>query len=88
MPTLVPDNIIAAVNALLAPYGETFSQNRPASGGGYLSMKDSAKYLGVSRAFFYRLVAAGKIQRIKLSPGQRGKTVYSKASLDAYVASR
>jgi len=81
----IPKHIIDAVNALLAPYGETYSPSVSTSDG-YLSMKDAAKYLGVSKAYFYRLVTKGTIPKIKLTPGVRGKAVYSKASLDSYIA--
>ena len=82
----IPPDVLNLVNTLLAPYGESYTPG--ASSSGYLSMGDAAAYLGVSKSFFYRLVAAGKIPSVKLTPGQRGKVVYAKSALDAYVASR
>lgn len=80
----VPKHIVEAVNALLAPYGEVYTPDKKSEG--YLSMKEAVKYLGVSKSYFYRLTTQGIIPRIKLGQGQRGKVVYSKASLDAYIA--
>ena len=82
----IPKHILETINTLLAPSGVSYDPDESSSG--YLSMKDAAAYLGVSKSFFYRLVASGKIASIKLTPGQRGKVVYAKSALDAYIASR
>ena len=82
----VPDNIVTAVNALLAPYGESYTPGAPSSG--YLSPKDAAAYLGVSKSYFYRLVAQKELELVKLTPGQRGKAVIARATLDAFVAAK
>ena len=81
----VPDHILSAVNALLKPYGETFS---PGQSNGCLSAKDAAAYLGVSKQYLYRLIAAGNVERVKLTPGKTGKAVIPRASLDAFLQSR
>lgn len=82
----IPKPILEAVNALLAPYGETYVPGGKTDG--YLSIKDAAKYLGISKPMLYKLVKAGRIERIKLGEGVQGKAVISRQSLDAYVASR
>ena len=83
----VPPEIIAAVNNILAPYGETYTPGGASSG--FLSPKDAAVYLGVSRSFFFwRLVSSGTLKLVQLTPGSRGKRVISRAALDAYVESR
>ena len=82
----IPDNILAAVNALLAPYGESYTPGGKTDG--YLSIKDAAKYLGISKPMLYKLVKQGSIERIKLGDGIQGKAVISRQSLDAYIASR
>lgn len=85
MDSKLPEHIVAAINALLAPYGVQFSPER---GPGYLSAKDAAAYLGVSRAFFYEVVQSGRLHVIKLTPGKRnGKAVYAIAELEEYVTS-
>lgn len=82
----VPPHIVEACNALLAPYGESYSPSAQSSG--YLSPKDAAAYLGVSKAYFYRLVAQKKLELVKLTPGQRGKAVIARSTLDAFVAAK
>jgi len=85
----IPDNIVAAVNALLQPYGATFEQpSANGTTGGFLSMKDAAKYIGASRPFLYRHIAAGDIKVHKLDPRRNGKVVVAKAELDRFVLSR
>ena len=82
----IPSEIVAAVNSILAPYGESYTPG--ASSSGYVSAKDAAAYLGVSKAYFYRLVKEGKLELVKLTPGHRGKAVISRAALDAFVETR
>jgi len=86
MKTTVPDNIVAAVNSLLEPYGEQYT---PALGftsnSGYLSTKDAIKYLGVSKSFFWRLVYEGKLKTIKLTDYRNGKSIIMRSALDEYV---
>lgn len=85
----IPDNIIAAVNALLAPYGQNFSQPVAATtGGGYLSMKDAAKYAGVSRPTLYRLIVSGQIKQIKLGNTRNAKVVIARDEIDRFMQSR
>lgn len=81
----IPDHILAAVNGLLAPYGETFT---PGQSAGCLSAKNAAAYLGVSKQYLYRLIASGDIERVKLTPGRQGKAVIPVASLNAFLQSR
>lgn len=82
----VPPHIVEACNALLAPYGESYTPSAQSSG--YLSPKDAAAYLGVSRSFFWRLVQAGDLTLIEVTPGARGKRVIARSALDAFIASR
>ena len=86
MATPIPEHVVAAVNTLLAPYGESYTPG--ASSSGYVSAKDAAAYLGVSKAYFYRLVKEGKLELVKLTPCHRGKAVISRAALDAFVKSK
>ena len=88
----IPDNIITAVNALLEPYGMKFSPTMqepepPKQTGGFLSMKDAAKYIGVSRAGLYRRVTAGEIPVHKLGERRNCRVVIARADLDEFVLS-
>jgi len=84
----IPDNILAAVNALLAPYGQTFNQPAVSTGGGYLSMKDAAKYAGVSRPTLYRLISSGAIKQIKLGSTRNSKVVVPRDEIDRFMQSK
>jgi len=81
----IPDSILAAINTMLAPYGETFT---PGQSAGCLSAKNAAAYLGVSKQYLYRLIASGDIERVKLTPGKQGKAVIPIASLQAFIESK
>lgn len=85
----VPDHIVTAVNALLAPYGETYVPGeRSETTAGYKSGGDACRYLGVSKSTLYKLIVAGAIHPIKLNKGARnGKVVFAVADLEAYIAS-
>lgn len=84
----IPDNILAAVNAILAPYGETYTQTpAPVVTGGFLSTKDAAKYIGLSRAGLYRKITAGEIPVHKLGEHRNCRVVIARADLDAFVLS-
>ena len=84
----VPNEIIAAVNSLLAPYGESYtprSESAPASG--YKSAKDAAAYLGVSKSSLYKAVRQGRIHPIKLNKAAKnGKAVFAVSDLEAYIS--
>jgi len=85
----IPDNIIMAVNALLEPYGMRFDPAQktpePPKNGGFLSMKDAAKYVGLSRSGLYRKVAEGVIPAHKLGEHRNCRVVIARADLDEFV---
>lgn len=90
MKTDIPENILSAVNALLAPYGEKFvpGGGKPASTGGCLCTRDAAAYLGVSRSTLWRLAKRGSVHPIKLNKAApNGLLVFARADLDEYLAS-
>lgn len=84
----VPTEIIAAVNSLLAPYGESYTprSEAPASAG-YKSAKDAAAYIGVSKSSLYKAVRQGKLRPIKLNKAAKnGKAVFAVADLESYIS--
>ena len=86
----VPREIIQAVNALLAPYGESYSPaaKRTAQVSGYKSTYEACRYLGISKSALYKLIAEDRIHPIKLNKSARnGKVVFETAELEAYIAS-
>ena len=89
---IIPDNILTAVNTRLEPYGMRFDpeapkQEQPKQTGGFLSTKDAAKYIGLSRAGLYRKVAAGEIPVHKLGEHRNCRVVIARADLDEFVLS-
>lgn len=88
---IIPDHVLTAVNTLLEPYGMRFDPTQqtpePRKNGGFLSMKDAAKYVGLSRAGLYRKVAAGEIPVHKLGERRNSRVVVAKADLDEFVLS-
>lgn len=84
----IPNHIIEAVNALLAPYGERYEGRAVESPAGYKRTADACCYLGISKSALYNLIAAGRIHPIKLNKNAKnGKVVFSVADLEAYIAS-
>ena len=84
---MIPNEIITAVNALLAPYGETFTPKGTAPASGYKSAKDAAAYLGVSKSSLYKAVRQGRLRSIKLNKAARnGKAVFAVSDLEAYIS--
>lgn len=85
----VPDSIVAAINTMLAPYGDHYTpgcsipEQAPS---GYLSPKEAAAYIGCSRSFLYTLGLRGELKSIKLNKGAtNGKVVYSISDLENYI---
>lgn len=85
----IPDNIVTAVNALLAPYGERYETRREGPIlSGYKSTSEACMYLGISKSSLYKLIANDRIHPIKLNKSARnGKVVFSVADLESYIAS-
>jgi len=88
----IPEHIVSAVNALLAPYGEKYTPGDaapPVARSGYKSRRDACAYLGCSVSTLDRLVVAGALRPIKLTgAAKNSKVVFAIADLEAYVESR
>ena len=82
---MIPEHIRTAVNALLAPYGETYSPTTRQRE--YLSPKEAAGYLGVSIGKLNLEVRAGKIKKRKFMDSRNGMVKYEKSELDRYMDS-
>ena len=85
----VPQPIVDAVNALLAPYGESYT---PGGSGKllervrrYVSPKEAAKYMGVGMSTFYKAIREGAFRPIQVT-GK--KTAIDLNDVDAYMDSR
>lgn len=84
-----PNEIITAVNALLAPYGEKYTPggaSAPATNSGYTNWKGAAKYTGLSVSTLQRAVRAGELKAPhKMANGKNGAVAIPYTDLDEYV---
>ncbi len=85
----VPDHIVAAINTMLEPYGESYTPGASAPvGRGYLDIKDAWVYLGGKKSWFYSLVKKGLIRPIKTDKtAKNSRAIVSIAELEAFVQS-
>lgn len=83
----VPDSIVQAINALLAPYGESYTpgSERPAGHEGFLGPREAAKFVGISRTTLWRLTQAGHIKAHKIGSDRNSRVVYARADLVSLV---
>jgi len=89
MNTKVPEQITAAVNAILSPYRvtlESLNQSPPkADNTRYLPIETAEKYCGVSKWTMSRAVKSGKLTQIKLSASKQGKVLFDRQDLDKWM---
>lgn len=88
----IPSNIVAAVNALLAPYGESYPPAAPASAPspskGFTDWRGAAKYAGCSVTAIRRAVLRGDLPAPKkIGVGRNGRIAFSLDTLDRWIAS-
>ena len=82
----VPSHIVATINVLLEPYGETFNPGAKSSGKGYVNWEGAAEYTGLSKSTLRRMVTTGKLRAPKkVGSGRNGATVFSYAQLDEFL---
>ena len=86
--TQIPIEIVNAINAMLAPYGETFSPTggQPTTRNGYLNWSGAVKYTGLSKSTLQRAVRSGELKAPhKLTRARNGAVVFEIAELDRYI---
>ncbi len=82
----IPSEIMAAVNALLAPYGVRYDGPEANEGTtGYVTLNGAAAYTGLSKATLLRAVRAGRLLRYKINPARQGSAVFAKSELDKFI---
>ena len=88
--TQIPIEIVNAINAMLAPYGEQFS---PAGGqqttrNGYLNWSGAVKYTGLSKSTLQRAVKSGELKAPhKMAKSKNATALFEIAELDRYIRS-
>lgn len=89
--TKVPESITSAIDALLAPFGESINSLTQSKKNNdearYLPIDAAEKYCGVSKWTISRAVKNGKLRQIKLSPTQQGKILFDREDLDKWLKS-
>ena len=86
----IPDNIVAAVNALLAPYGEKFTPGlmEGIPGRGYTNWGGAVKYTGLSKSTLQRAIKAGELKPPhKMTESKNGTALFEFSELDRYIQS-
>lgn len=86
----IPDNIVAAVNALLAPYGEKFTPGLHVSApkSGYTNWGGAARYTGLSKSTLQRAIKAGELKPPhKMTESKNGTALFEFSELDRYIQS-
>ena len=86
----VPDNIVAAINGLLAPYGETYSPSQEASQHrGYVNWKGAVGYTGLSKSTLQRAIYSGRLKRpYRVSGKEGGTALFALSDLDNFIRAR
>ena len=87
----VPDNIVAAINGLLAPYGETYSPGQPevSERRGYVNWKGAVEYTSLSKSTLQRAIYDGRLKRPHRVAGKKtGTALFALADLDAFIRAR
>ena len=86
----IPNHIIEAVNALLAPYGERFipGLTRAVSKSGYTNWGGAVKYTGLSKSTLQRAIKAGELKPPhKMTESKNGTALFEFSELDLYIRS-
>ena len=84
----VPVEIVAAVNALLSPYGESYASSERAESRGYLNWKKAAEYTGLSKSTLQRAVRAGLLKAPhKIADTRNGTALFEVSELDRFIRS-
>ena len=79
-----PNEIITAVNSLLAPYGERYTPGPTHCG--YTNWKGAAKYTGLSVSTLQRAVKSGDLKAPhKMADGKNGAVARPYSDLDEYI---
>ena len=86
----VPDNIVSAINGLLAPYGERYSPNAEVQERrGYVNWKGAVEYTSLSKSTLQRAIYDGRLKRPhKVSGKEGGTALFALADLDAFIRAR
>lgn len=86
----IPTEVITAINALLAPYGEKYppDQTQSSAKSGYTNWSGAVKYTGLSKSTLQRAIKAGKLRPPhKMSESMNGTALFAFSDLDHFIQS-
>ena len=84
----IPQHILSAVNAILAPYGASFSQTATENEEKkYMTTKEASKYIGFHPKYLRILALNGEIEVIR-TDYPMGKLLFEKHALDNWLEKR
>lgn len=91
---MVPESVVMAINALLEPYGLSFSnlikeveEKKTNAEKQFLSIQDIEQNYSIGRFTIYRAIKASKVDAIKLSKAKSGKILVKLSSLTKWLNS-
>lgn len=87
MSEAVPENIVAAVNCMLRPYGIDFAgiMNQAGNTGRYMTAKQASIYCGLSAKTIRDKALSGEIASIKIGKSEKSRVLIVKADLDNWL---
>ena len=81
----IPKEIITAVNALLAPYGESFDPAATVDSQ-YLNFAEAVSYTKLSRSTLTRAIRSGKLPKPFQPTGQPNSIMlFRRSDLDSFI---
>lgn len=86
----VPPEVVAAINTLLAPYGETYTPglSNATEKSGYTNWRGAVKYTGLSKSTLQRAIKDGRLKPPhKMSASANGTALFEFSELDRFVRS-
>lgn len=90
--TTLPEPVMTAVNALLAPFGqsvETLSNSQNSNGlKEYLTVAEAEEYCGLGRWSLIRAHQRGELPVYKMSNARAGKLLYRKTDIDKMMSKK
>ena len=83
----IPTEVVMAINALLAPYGEKYPPEPTQSAkSGYLNWGGAVKYTGLSKSTLQRAIRAGSLRAPhKMSASMNGTALFEISELDRFI---
>ena len=86
----VPPEVVAAINTLLAPYGETYTPGaaKTAESSGFVNWGGAVRHTGLSKSTLQRAIRDGRLKPPhKMSKSMNGTALFEISELDRFIRS-